>query len=107
MTCEQALFAGYTFAEDPIRSFESDNVVSCSQACCDEGECLSFSFDSDTKICKLFPFPDVPIYLPLPSTKAMVYSGDQNQLSGVLMKRKISTWVPWLIGLILIALLLC
>lgn len=108
MSCEQAIVIGYKPREDPFFESIEISLGECSQKCCDKDSCGIFSYLSTKGTCQLFEFPpDQMIYLPLPSTKNMIRTGDPNLNTGILMKRKIMTWVPWLALLIILLTLIC
>lgn len=108
MSCEQALVIGYKPRETPFETSKTQSLGLCSERCCNDDKCGIYSYQNNTKTCDLFEFPpNQLIYLPLPSTKNMVYTGDQNLNTGILMKRKIMTWVPWLALIIILLMLFC
>jgi hypothetical protein len=110
MSCEQAIYKGYLPAYAPFDVSTQDSLAQCSQKCCDtniEGEsCGIYSYWESLGRCNLYQLPDQPFYLPLPSVRDMVNTKNPDINTGILMKRKIFTWIPWLIMFILAALFL-
>lgn len=110
MSCEQAIYAGYIPNYKPFDVSVQSSLAKCSQKCCDTNEdnksCGIYSYwgyDSDSPgRCHLYQFPDQPFYLPLPSVRDMINVQDPSVNTGILMKRKIVTWIPWLIMIVLL-----
>src|SRR4029078_12055576 len=107
MSCEQVLISGYIPSEKTIISeISAKSIAECSDECCISGECDIFSYNSDTKKCLLHRFPYQWIYLPFPNYKNMTPTSD-NIITGVLMKKKIATWLPWIAIIIIILVFWC
>jgi hypothetical protein len=102
MSCEQVLVSGYRPNEDHevIGVTAVKNVSECSDRCCGDERCGIFSYGPGK--CTLYRFPDQPVYLPFPNTKNMVRVDDKNLVTGILMKRKIATWMPWIFWIIVL-----
>jgi hypothetical protein len=110
MSCEQAIFVGYgePSGSKVIDNLKTSSLGDCSQKCCDNQMCGIYSFYSDgTGRCIHYQLPDQLLYLEIPSTKNMKFSGDKFLNTGILMKRKIMTWIPWLILIVLICMGIC
>lgn len=108
MSCEQAIYAEYIPTYKPFDVSEQPSLAHCSQKCCNTNEegrsCGIYSFWGSTGRCHLYQFPDQPFYLPLPSVRDMIKI-NENVNTGILMKRKIVTWIPWLIMIIIVLLI--
>ncbi len=115
MSCEQAIYQGYVPKYKPFNISTTQSLAECSQKCCDTNTmsghisgskmCGIYSYMEDTGVCALFNLPDQPFYLPLPSVRDMINVGNQKINTGILMKRKIITWLPWImmiVGVLLI-----
>lgn len=102
MSCEQVLISKYVPSTQTIisNSYE-ENIAECSNKCCNESNCSIFSYNETTRNCNLHRFPYQWIYLPFPNTKNMTPT-TENIVTGIIMKRKIMTWVPWIAILIII-----
>lgn len=102
-SCEQVLVSGYAPNSDHkiIKSVKVKNVSECSDRCCSDRRCGIFSYQEGDGTCTLFKFPDQLIYLPFPNTKNMVRT-ENNLVTGILMKRKIETWMPWIVFLAIV-----
>lgn len=109
MSCEQTVWVGYEpVTSEPIDTTQATSLGECSQRCCNDGRCGIYSYYGDTGQCTTYRLPDQLIYLPFPTTRDMLYTGDPKLNTGVLMKRKITTWVPWLaVIVIVLAMLWC
>lgn len=104
MSCEQAIVEKYIPSHNPYRTTRVNSIYECSSLCCSDGRCGLYTYISggDTSsVCHHFSFPTMP-YIPFPSTRNMTYTGNQKMITGILMKRKILTWIPFLVGLIVI-----
>ena len=114
MSCEQAVYQGYLPAYSPFDVSFQDSLAQCSQKCCDtnkEGEsCGIYSYWGGSSAtagkCHLYQLPDQPFYLPFPSVRDMVNTKNSDINTGILMKRKIFTWIPWLFMIVLAAMVL-
>lgn len=112
MSCEQAIYAGYLPTYKSFDISVQPSLSHCAQKCCNTNEegrsCGIYTYwgyDPSTKTpgrCHLYQFPDQPFYLPLPSVRDMINTHDPNINTGILMKRKITTWIPWLIMILLV-----
>lgn len=102
MSCEQAIVSGFMPKDVPLDAIPSKSLTQCSQSCCDDLNCGIYSYFPDLDVCFLFALPDQPIYIPFPSTKNMEKINGVRVETGTLMKRKISTWIPWIILIILV-----
>jgi len=111
MSCEQAIYHSYIPNYEPFDVSKQLSLAFCSQKCCDtnseEASCGIYSYWQNSGECRLYELPDQPYYLPLPSVKDMIDTKNPYVNTGVLMKRKIVTWIPWLILFILIAMAFC
>lgn len=110
MSCEQVIVVGYEpdSSHKMIGQFQSHSLGDCSNRCCTSEECDIFSYEGSStsggggRKCTLYKFPEQPIYLPFPNTKNMNYTGNMSLNTGILMKRKIMTWIPWIALIILL-----
>lgn len=119
MSCEQSIFKSYIPAYKPFDISNQNSLADCSQKCCEtndeNGSCGIYSYwpgkaieraavgtrgGADPGRCHLYQLPDQPLYLPLPSVKNMI-PVKSNVITGILMKRKITTWIPLVIIIIL------
>lgn len=103
MSCEQAIFANYIPRYKPFDISKTNSLAQCSQKCCESNteqkSCGIYTYSESNNDCYLYRLPDQPFYLPLPSMRDMVQMPGVN--TGILMKRKIVTWIPILILIIL------
>lgn len=110
MSCEQAIYNGYLPTHKPFDVSQQESLARCSQKCCDtnndDKSCGIYSYWESSGRCNLYELPDQPFYLPLPSVRDMVNTKNSDINTGILMKRKIITWVPWLIMFLLLAIVL-
>ena len=110
MSCEQVLYENRTPTEEYSlisTTPKGSTLRECSQACCDTPDCGVFHYNSESKNCQLRRLPKWLIYIPVPSNQPPVFdiSDSQADIVGVLMKRKIRTWIPWMMALVIIVLL--
>jgi hypothetical protein len=104
MSCEQAIYARYVPKYEPFDVSIQSSLAKCSQKCCDtnyeDESCGIYSYWNGSSSlpgqCHLYKFPDQPFYLPLPSVRDMKDTKDPFVNTGILMKRKIFTWIPWI-----------
>lgn len=110
MSCEQAIYAGVIPKYPPFSITNVQNIAECSQNCCNTNEenrsCGIFSYipsatSANQASCLLFQLPDQPYYMPFPSIRDMNKT-EPNVVTGILMKRKIVTWIPILMMLIIL-----
>lgn len=117
MSCEQSIFKGYIPAYKPFDISNQSSLADCSQKCCESNDenrsCGIYSYwptigwtsgkddlSAGPGRCHLYQLPDQPFYLPLPSVRNMI-PVKSNVTTGILMKRKITTWIPLIIIIIL------
>lgn len=107
MSCEQVLISKYIPSEKTLlKTLSVENIAGCSDRCCNLNDCGIFSYNSDTRQCLLYHFPYQWIYLPFPNVKNMMRTSE-NIVTGVIMKRKIATWIPWIAIVIIIFVFWC
>ena len=114
MSCEQAIYNGYLPTYKPFDVSQQPSLALCSQKCCDTNEdgrsCGIYSYwggrSQSAGTCKLYQLPDQMFYLPLPSIRDMINTKNPDINTGILMKRKIVTWIPLLIMFVLFTLVL-
>lgn len=106
MSCEQVLYSGRkpTSEYELISSESNSSLRYCSQKCCNDSNCGIFHYNTTTGVCNLHKLPKWLIYIPVPSAEPPVVdiSRDPNDVIGVLMKRKIRTWIPWIFAVLVL-----
>ena len=106
MACEQVLYSGYTFPQHLLLSSKPvPDIADCAQSCCGNSSCGTYTYNEKTTQCDLFRLPDQLIYAPFPTTKNMIRTGDPQMISAILMKRKVATWIPWIMLIAVILLI--
>ena len=104
MTCLQSLYKGRHPANlKHINYYNTvNNIADCSQLCCNDSKCYTYTHKSDTDECWLWPSDGSMFYRP--TRKHVPPNNDPNTTTGVLWSRKIRGFWPILllvVGLII------